>query len=173
MSNRIQTAWQLRHDVHQWLKAHIGSDMAAISAAFPEVHRDTMRNTVARLRRDLNVVMINGIGNVAHYSACTAEIKPLEHTIERLREGGRKNVKNAHTAWVKSRSGNPKRKRAAQQAEPKPAPVVEPKAAPSGPHIEIIAPGYIRVHPCAHPIRDQRGQGALRRDVTINCSHNY
>lgn len=173
MSNHIHIAWQLRHDVHQWLKAHIGSDMAAINAAFPDVRRDTMRNTIARLRNDLNVVMFNGIGNVARYSCATDEIKPLEHTLERLREGGRRNVKNAHTAWVKSRSGNPKRKRAAApQPQPKPAPVVEPKAQPSGPRIEVIAPGHIRVHP-AHPIRDQRGQGAARRDVTIKCSHNY
>lgn len=173
MSNRIHTAWQQRHDVHQWLKTHIGSDMAAISAAFPDMVLDTLRKTLRRLCTDLNVVMVNGIGNVGRYSACTAEIKPLEHTLERLREGGRKNVKNAHTAWVKSRSGNPKRKRAAQQAKPKPAPVVQPKAQPSGPRIEIIAPGHIRVHPGAHPIRDQRGQGALRRTVHVDCSHNY
>lgn len=172
MSNRIHIAWQMRHDLHQWLKSHIGSSMDEIAFAFPDVRRDTLRNTIKRLRADLNVVMVNGPGNIGRYSAVTAEIQPLAHTIDRLREAGRRNVKHALAGWINKSNGKPKRQIATAPRPPRPV-ALKIISAPGGPHIETIAPGHIRYRPGLRPISNQGGQGALRRDVTINCSHSY
>lgn len=172
MSNRIHAAWQQRHDLYLWLKSHIGSTMPEINAAFPSVPRDTLRNTIKRLRLDLNVVMVNGPGNIGRYSAVTAEIKPLAHTIERMREGGRRNVKRALAGWMQARAGKPNRKHDTAPKPPEQA-TVDHKTQTGDPRIEIIAPGHIRYHPGASPISNQGGQGALRRSVYVDCAHNY
>lgn len=189
--NRLHQAWQLRHDVHLWLKSHIGSTLAEIAAAFPAVGAHALRKTMVRLRRDLDVVMINRPANVGCYSAVSNEIRPLQETIDRLRDGGRRCVKFALAGSIKARRAN-----RPAAADDKTAGIAKPLKAAKAvapaklikapqpakadtcegddePRIQIVAPGHIRYRPGAKPIPNQGGQGALRRTVHIDCSRNY
>ena len=104
MSTRITEAWQLRHDLHAWLKDHPNATMAEWCAAFPAVKIDTMRKTVRRLKTDLNVVMVKGRANRGQYRIVTDQIRPLSDTVDRLREAGRQNLPAAMAGQIKKRA---------------------------------------------------------------------
>lgn len=164
--DRLTRAWELRRDVHAFLTANIGSTLAEIFAAFPGVHRETMRQVVKKLCKDLDAVVVKRRGNVGSYSAASREIRPLEETRANLRESGRRNVKIAHAGFMAARRG----KRAAQPAPEHAKHVKTETPRYRGPQIDPERP-WRTTHECGdtEPSRDSRGQGAVRQKVSVNC----
>lgn len=177
--DRITAAWELRRDIHAWLKLNIGAEMDEIINAFPTFNRDTLRNSVAKLRRDLDVVMIKGKANVGRYSAVSREIVPVSVTRERMAIGGRITQPSANLAWqtaaarrretrmteALAKKAAAKAAREAERAAQDDAPLRH-----NGPRIDPERP-WVTIHREGDtaPATDSRGQGAARPVVSVNC----
>lgn len=167
--DRLQRAWELRRVIHAWLLEHVASSMDEIQRAFPDRIPDTLRNSVAKLRRDGDVVMVNGRANVGRYSAVTREITPVSVIRQRLSEVGKKSVLIARAAHVENavqRRAERERKRsekAAEPAAPKPREYSGGKVDPARPWVTVHREGDTA------PARDSRGQGSARTRVYVNC----
>lgn len=200
MTARLAAAWQLRHNLHAWLREHPGSVMQDVFDAFPDALPNTLRKCMQKLVRDLDVAMVNTTGNKSRYRAITEQIRPLAETIERVREAGRRNQHHAvRGCLVKAGKVAPiddaiakakaemaeliKAKREAERiermkakqraADAKRAARIAKQQAEDEGGIEQIAPGHILYRPGRRPLQNQGGHGAVRRPVTVNCSIDW
>lgn len=164
--DRLTRAWELRRDVHAWLKINLGSELHALFAAFDSVSKETLRQVVKKLCKDLDAVMVRAPGNVCRYSAVTLEIRPLEETRARLRECGRRNVGTA-LAGYKAAHGKPAKAAAAKPAASTPPRYPGPQIDPERPWRTTHTEGSTA------PAPDSRGQGAAREKVSVNCFQLY
>lgn len=164
MNNRLQTAWETRLAIYRFLKAKGQSEMSAIASAFPDLPHETLRKTLHRMRAELAIAIVKGRCNIARYSATSTEPKPKARA-----SAPQPAAKKTRTQTRQKPVATPQKKRKTRQAKD----AQEPDQVQTGPRIETIAPGHIRVHPGDRPIPNQRGQGALRGKATINCGHNY
>lgn len=175
--DRITLAWELRRDLHAWLTESPSAVMAEIFAAFPDRNQSTLRKAINRMRKDGDIGMLGRRGIEGSYSAITASIKPVSAVRANLIIGGLKSVQKMN-ANNKARHDEARDKarhvaRTARRAEQR-RKRAERRAENASHHVEQIAPGHTRYH-CGHtaPAPDSRGQGSVRRQVYIDCSHNY
>jgi hypothetical protein len=85
--DRIAIAYQLRLDIHAYIKANEGCTIRAIIDAFPDRNIETVRKSVYRLRIAEEIVTneVPSLGGRRHICrTLTAEIKPESATRDRL-----------------------------------------------------------------------------------------
>lgn len=95
-TDRIHVAWELRRDLHAFLVTNGRSSILEIFVAFPSVHRETVRKTVNRLRKDDDCYMTRDRGRAGVFAAVTANIKPESFTREKLTTAGMSKFQIAH-----------------------------------------------------------------------------
>lgn len=166
--DRLYNAWKLRHGIHAWLRDNIASTLSEICAHFPDTNPHTVRQSLRKLCKDLDVVMVKGRCNQGRYSAVSRENIPLERTRQIMRETGRKNVKLAHAGVMAKK----RRADAAKETAAKPETERGPRY--RGPRIDSERP-WVTIHECGDtaPAHDSRGQGAARQRVHVNCHQPY
>lgn len=164
MTNRLQSAWETRLAIYKFLKANGKSEISAIASAFPDVPHETLRKTLQRMRANLAIAIVKGRCNIARYSATSIVPKPKAMAIAPTTA-----IDKTRQQTMKKLVATPQKKCKTRQAKDD----HQPDQSQTGPLIETIAPGHIRVRPGDRPIPNQRGQGALRTKVTINCGHDY
>ena len=171
--DRITLAWELRRDIHAFLADNPMAIMQEIFAQFSHRKTETVRKAVLRMRSDGDVCMLGKRGHEGAYSAVTESIKPMSYTRSRLSEGGRKNQP------IAARATRPPRKKkemklletalaAAQDRD-------DERAANDRTTYDVYVGGKLQHKAGSVPsiTQNQRGQGALRRRVYVNCFTNF
>lgn len=174
--DRITLAWELRRDIHAWLVANPFAVMAEIFEAFAHRNRETVRKAVLRMRADGDVAMVgrNKLNNEGIYSATSAAVKSPESVRKRLAAGADKGRETlaARRAVLKAariaaaldgKAANECRRKAESAARQE----SESDKLPKKP--EWVGGSIKHIGGSLPPVANQRGQGAARQPVTVNC----
>lgn len=166
--DRITLAWELRRDLHAWLQQNPRAVMVEIIDAFAERKAETVR-------KDGDIAMLGSRGAVGHYSAISDKIKPIAVRRARLAIGGLKTVcalneKNLdRNAIDRARINLLRAIRKAREAEPLASEPKPDAGKPAKPINEWVGGSIKHVGGSLPPGSAQRGQGAVRQPVTVNC----
>jgi len=162
----IQRGWELRRDLHAWLKTHPDGTLIEIVAAFDQRPARTVESALRKLRADGDVVVRKRRGGTGIYRATTEQIRPVSESRKGLSMGGKQSVVKLQQLQIE-RKAQPKKPPA-----PKPAPVqaaLEP--APQA----VDAEPWKTPHACGDTPAGpgSRGQGGMRPRTFVNCGHRY
>ncbi len=167
--DRITLAWELRHDIHAFLAENPMAIMQEIFAQFPHRKTETVRKAVLRMRADGDVCMLGRRGLEGSYSAVTAAIKSVEYSRARLSESGRKNQPFAARATRTPRKSAEMKR--LEQALVKVEEREEKTSHVDNKVYDVYVNGKLEHKAGANPsvTKNQRGQGAVRARVYVNC----
>lgn len=88
MTDRLDRAWELRRDVHAWVKAHPDCGMREIGAAFGGHPYDTIRRVVSKMNRS-GCLMMCVASQMSIYRAVGEMIEARDAARNELRRTGR------------------------------------------------------------------------------------
>jgi len=88
MSDRLDRAWELRRDVHAWVKANPDCGMREIGAAFGMHPYDTIRRVVSKLNR-CGFLLLCFRSHLSSYRAAGETIEARDAARNKLRSTGR------------------------------------------------------------------------------------
>lgn len=173
--DRITLAWELRRDIHAWLKKNPRSMMSEIFAAFAHRKCETVRKAVIRLRYDGDAAMVGRrkVCNQGVYSSITPRIKGEDKKREALAAGARKSQPMAAAACRKDitlksaaaqRRLAGKARKEAERTEEK----ARREAAAAEPWRTVHVGGQLHASQAG-----SGGQGAVRERVYANCFHLF
>lgn len=174
--DRITRAGELRAAIHAWLRATPDATMNDIIAAFPRHKPDSLRKTIKRMRQIGSVFMSGKHGQTnCTYRAVGESTSSARDARRRLAECGAANVNAATPAATTKRMRDAQQKRD-QIAAAKAAEAAKKAAEPAKPkYTGQVAGGRTVYNSGDDPEirKHQRGQGAVRGRVFVNCYQLY
>ena len=146
--DRITLAWELRRDIHAWLKRHVRASLPEIIRAFSTINRETVRKAIYRMRLDGDVELIERTAhcNTGIYAVVTPLVKSELSKRNALAKGAYKAKKIPIPAALK-KPIEPKETKPAQEKKQPDPPWRTTNKRFDDPH--------------AKPYRNQGGQGTV------------